>query len=144
MPNNYINTTDKKCYLIVQNICNSTSVQMHTNLFAQNPRQTCADDEKHTNTAVIKYSVHRVFCSTHTIHWLHITHIYVCTGEKKTLGNDVHRITSKIWAQVWIAHLSSRTSLFFFRFQLYIYLCSGWVMCWAPICHWSSAQIRQK
>lgn len=58
-------------------------------------------------------------------------------GEKKTLANDVHQIASKVWTRVWITHLSSHTSLLLFLFQLYIYLCSGWVMCWAPICHWS-------
>lgn len=69
-------------------------------------------------------------------HWLHITHIYMQVGEKRTLANDVHRIASKVWTGVGITHLSFHTSLFLLHFQLYIYLCS-WVMRWAPICYWS-------
>lgn len=59
-------------------------------------------------------------------------------GKKKTSANDVHQIASKVWIRVWIAHLSSHKSLFLF--QLYIYLCSGWVTRWAPICHWSQSR----
>ncbi len=71
---------------------------------------------------------------THTDYTLH-TYMQVRMGEKTTLANDVHQIASKVWTRVWTTHLSSHTSLFFFPFQLYIYLCSGWVMRWAPICN---------
>lgn len=73
---------------------------------------------------------------THTDYTLY-TSMQVHMRKKKTSANDVHQIASKVWTQVWTTHLSSHTSLFLFHFQLYIYLCSSWVMRWAPICYWS-------
>lgn len=102
-------------------------VQTYTYLFAQNPRQTCKDDERHTRAAAIKHSVHRVLSSaqtnthTHTDYTLQ-TYMQVGTGRKTTLANDVHQIASKVSARVLTTHLSSRTSLFPLSIFNYIFI----------------------
>lgn len=114
----YANAADRKCLHIVQT---------YTYLFAQNPRQTCKDDERHTRAAAIKHSVHRVLSSaqtnthTHTDYTLQ-TYMQVGTGRKTTLANDVHQIASKVSARVLTTHLSSRTSLFPLSIFNYIFI----------------------
>lgn len=73
-------------------------MRVYTNLFAENPKQTCIDDEKHTRKAVVKYST-STHTHTHTDYTLH-TYVQVRMGEETTFANDVHRFASKVWTLV--------------------------------------------
>lgn len=132
----YTNVAGRKFCL--KDTCIHISVQMYTYLFAQIRRQTRKDDERYWRSSRQILCPQSPLYHTHT--HTHYKHIQVGTGRATSLDNDVRQITSKVSAQVLTTHLSL-TSLF--PFQLYIYLCSGWVTHSAPVCYWSQAS-RQK